>query len=419
MDWILAGLALFNLGSIAALYSNRNVERTVVPWVLFGYSLIASELAWLWLPLQIIFALMLIKFGALASPIGICSIILLLLSWIVLSKNIRQSFNSRELTELALRKALGDNYLSHIPAATQSKLEIEVTPREWLLPFKMHRNGVEQLKNIAYGPMGVKHQLDIYRPDQIPAEGCPVVLQIHGGAWVIGSKDHQALPLMNLLASKGWICVAINYRLSPSVGFPTHLEDCKRALCWIRTEGEKYGMNPDFIAVTGGSAGGHLCSLMGLTANFPDLQQEYPDVDTSVQAVIPYYGVYDLLSRSDQTNRKLLINFIKNRVIYPSPEENPELWDLASPVSHVRRELPPFMIIQGDIDSLISLQTARNFHQQLKEKSNSPAAYLELPGAEHAFDNIHSPRTDYVIKGVHRFLEWTLAQHRMQRPASK
>ncbi len=60
------------------------------------------------------------------------------------------------------------------------------------------------------------------------------MMQIHGGAWVMGDKGSQALPLMYHLASRGWICVAANYRLSPSVGFPTHLEDCKRALCWIR-----------------------------------------------------------------------------------------------------------------------------------------------------------------------------------------
>jgi acetyl esterase/lipase len=69
------------------------------------------------------------------------------------------------------------------------------------------------------------------------------------------------------------------------------------------------------------------------------------------------------------------------------------------------------MIVQGEIDSLTTINGARSFHQKLKETSNSAAVYLELPGAEHAFDNIHSPRTDPVIKGVHRFLEWARAQH--------
>jgi acetyl esterase/lipase len=100
---------------------------------------------------------------------------------------------------------------------------------------------VEVIRGVPYGPVGVRQQLDIYRPRSIPPGGCPVLLQIHGGAWVIGDKAHQALPLMYHLASRGWICVAANYRLSPSVGFPVHLEDCKRALCWIRSKGGEYG----------------------------------------------------------------------------------------------------------------------------------------------------------------------------------
>jgi acetyl esterase/lipase len=259
----------------------------------------------------------------------------------------------------------------------------------------------------------VRQQLDIYRPRRLPEGGCPVVLQIHGGAWMVGDKRSQALPLMYELASRGWICVAANYRLSPSVAFPTHLTDCKKALCWIREQGEGYGMDTDFVAVTGGSAGGHLTALMGLTANRPELQEDSPDTDTSLQAAVPFYGVYDFLVRYNQhPNRETFDRFFQDRIMHESVEANPDLWDLASPVAQVHAAAPPFMVLHGTHDSLAVVQDARVFVQKLRDVSQEPVVYVEMPGAEHAWELFHSLRTEHTVDGVHRFLEWALARHR-------
>jgi acetyl esterase/lipase len=411
MDWMLALLALFNAVSMYALHLDRQAARVEPPWFLFAFSVVASELAWIWLPIQVVVAEILIWSGALSSILGIVALLVLLASWVYLGNSIRLALRATQLTEAALQQGLGANYRDVIPPQIQAGLEVQAPFKEWRLPFKMRRPGVERIRNISYGPGGIKHKLDIYRPTHIPDGGCPVLLQIHGGAWMMGSKEQQALPLMNFMASKGWICVSINYRLSPSVGFPAHIEDCKRALRWIRTQGQEYGMNPDFVAVTGGSAGGHLTALMGLTANLQVLQQEFPDVDTTVQAAVPFYGIYDFLARFEHSNGDLFVRFARGRVVYESPEENPELWELASPVSHVSTDSPPFMIVQGEIDSLANVRGTHVFQQKLQDASNNPVVYLELPGAEHGFDGIHSPRTDAVIKGVHRFLEWSRAQH--------
>lgn len=410
MDWILALLAAFNTASMATVLYDRRTKRVAPPWTRFAYSLITTELAWLWLPTQCVLAVLLCLGGALDSGPGGIALLVLAASWVSLANNIKKAFMAEELTEQALQKELGSNYRQDIAPELRQRTENHPQAREWINPFRMQRSDVEVIKDVAYGPNGIKQQMDIYRPRHIPEEGCPVLLQIHGGAWTIGSKDTQALPLMYLMASKGWICAAINYRLSPSVGFPTHLEDCKRALGWIKTQGHEYGMNTDFVAVTGGSAGGHLTSLMGLTSNMPDLQKDHPNVDTSVQAVVPFYGVYDVIGKMDRTNRELFVSLLKDRVIFESPEDNPEVWDLASPVTHIKPDLPPFMLVQGQIDSLTTVAGARTFHRLIKEQGNQ-AVYLELLGAEHAFDNIHSPRTDAVIKGVHRFLEWARSQH--------
>ena len=237
-----------------------------------------------------------------------------------------------------------------------------------------------------------------------------MLLQIHGGGWMIGAKEEQALPLMYRMAGSGWICVAANYRLSPSVGFPTHLQDCKAALAWIRTHGRAYGMNPDFVAVTGGSAGGHLTALMGLTENRPDLQPGNDGVDTSVQACVPFYGVYDFLNRSGaRPSSARFLEFLGERVLHATPKEDPARWELASPITQVHADAPPFMVLHGARDSLAPVADARLFARHLREVSRNPVVYVELQGAEHAFDIMHSPRTEHAIDGVQRFLEWVRA----------
>ena len=410
MDWLLAALAIFNLASMATVFAPRAVPRKAAPWALFGTALLATELAWIWLPLQIGLAWMLISAGALDSGLGVVALLVLLGTWPGLVWSIRMSMRAESTVERALRAGLGENYRSRIPPAASAQLRSEVSFADWRHPLAMARPGVELIRHIPYGPVGVRQQLDIYRPAHIPPQGCPVLLQIHGGAWMLGDKGSQALPLMYHLASRGWICVAANYRLSPSVGFPTHLEDCKRALCWIRQHGREYGMDTDFVAVTGGSAGGHLSALMGLTANRPELQPDNPGIDTSVQACIPFYGIYDFLVRYDQhPNRQAYERFLTGRVLHESVHDNPALWDLASPVAQIHADAPPFMVIHGTHDSLAAVAEGRVFSAKLREVSRQPVVYVEMPGAEHAWEIVHSLRTEHTIDGVHRFLEWVRA----------
>ena len=409
MDWILAAVAVFNSFSMVTIYRDRHAERLVPPWTQFAYSLITTELAWVWLPSQVLLASLLLLLGAGDSYVGVGALVLLLISWIPLALSVKHAFSSQRLTREALQDGLGEDYLDSIPSDTRANIEEQSSFKEWWHPARMKVPGVEVLKDISYGSAGMMHSLDIYRPEMRPAEGCPVLLQIHGGAWVMGSKDREALPLLYYMASKGWICVTINYRLSPSVGFPTHLEDCKRALAWVKTEGRQYGINPEFVAVTGGSAGGHLASLLATTQNDPELQKDFPDVDTSVHAAVSLYGVYDVMGDYHSSSRDLMANHIHKKVIYQSPKESPALWKLASPIAQVRPGLPPFMVIQGQIDSLTTVSGARLFFQKLRSDSDRPSVYLELPGAEHAFDHMHSPRSRPVVKGIHRFLEWSRA----------
>ena len=155
-------------------------------------------------------------------------------------------------------------------------------PVSVLLPFWMRHRAVERVKDIRYADgAGRRHLLDVYRP-RPPVERAPVLLQIHGGAWMVGTKDTQGRPLMQALTASGWVCVAINYRLSPRSKWPAQLEDCKLALRWIREHIAEHGGDPDRIVVTGGSAGAHLAAMTALTANEPAYQPGFEQVDTSV-----------------------------------------------------------------------------------------------------------------------------------------
>jgi len=411
MTTLLVLLALFNIVSMFTVFIPRNFPNSIAPWFIFGFALLATELAWVWLPLQALLALVFILGGALQSGIGEYALGVLSLSWIGLAWSIRLGLDTGPGVENALRQGLGSDYLAAIPQEARRGLRHEPVFRDWCRPFSMRKPGVEVLRNIPYANGGIRQWLDIYRPRNLPAAGCPVLLQIHGGAWMIGNKEQQALPLMYQMASHGWICVAINYRLSPSVSFPAHLLDCKAALAWIRNHGAEYGMNPDFVAVTGGSAGGHLSSLIGLTANRPELQPGFEDVDTSVQACVPFYGVYDFMNRHGaHPNGEVFRKFIEDRVMHRSPGDDPQLWDLASPITQIHADLPPFMVIHGSLDSLAPVAEARLFAEKLRASSHNPVVYLELKGAEHAFEIMHSPRTEHTVDGVQRFLEWTRAR---------
>jgi acetyl esterase/lipase len=278
--------------------------------------------------------------------------------------------------------------------------------------FDFRHANVERIRNIAYGAVlpgdkGGRNLLDVIRPRVAkPGDLRPVLLQIHGGAWMIGDKREQGQPLMaHMAGDHGWVCVAANYRLSPQATFPDHIVDVKRALAWIRAHIAEYGGDPGFVCVTGGSAGGHLTALTALSANDPRFQPGFEHVDTSVAAAAPFYGVYDFLDRNRIRGRQSMIPLLAKHVFKKVPADDRELWDAMSPITRIHADAPPFLVIQGTHDTLVFVEEAREFVRALREKSRAPVVYLELHGAQHAFDVFHSPRCAHTIRAVAAFLE--------------
>ena len=328
-------------------------------------------------------------------------------SAVALAAMVGQSMRAKQHVDRALVEALGADYREHLSAA-DTDVDLGTPLRQLAMPFRVVDDEVEVLKDIAYdAEHGKRGLLDVYRPRD-GVEKAPVLLQVHGGGWTVGDKEHQGIPLMLHMAARGWVCVAINYRLSPRDAFPAHLVDVKRAIAWVREHGASYGADPSFLALTGGSAGGHLAALAALTPNVPEYQPGFEHVDTTVQAAAPHYGVYDFAGvigtkRSEQM-RDL---FLGPRVLFKDPRAELAEFEKASPLARVNADAPPFLVIHGSTDSLVEVAQARAFVEALRAVSRQPVAYAELPGTQHAFDVFPSIRSAHVVRGVDRFLRFT------------
>ena len=348
-----------------------------------------------------------VRKGALRTPAGLAGLGLSAASWVGLYKIWKQALGAGEIFDRALRDALGDE-LDEIeePMAPRDDVVID-RKRIAAGPVTQWRKRyvAKDARSIRYGDAGRRNELDIWRRPDLPLDaGAPVLVQVHGGAWVIGNKQQQAMPLMAHMADRGWVCVSINYRLSPRATWPDHIVDVKRALAWVKMHIGEYGGDPDFVAITGGSAGGHLSSLAALTPNEPEFQPGFEDADTSVVAAVPFYGVYDWTNR-DGTGRADMEPILAKLVLKSRLADAPDVWEKASTMSWVGPDAPPFFVIHGANDTLVPVEQARSFVAMLRAESKNPVAYAELPGAQHAFEIFDSPRTLHTAGAVHRFLE--------------
>ena len=373
---------------------------------------LTTELALHHIAWQAVMTLIFMRAGALHAWPGRLGLLITLVSWVGLWRCYLRGRDAEVVVEQALRAGLGPDYQQQIAPDIHVQLAPRVDWRQIVVPFPFRHPEVERIRDITFArAAAIDLKLDIYRPRSRPT-ACPTLLQIHGGGWVIGSKNEQGIPLMMQLASRGWVCVSANYRLSPHATFPDHLIDCKRALQWIREHGAEYGANPDFVVVTGGSAGGHLASLMALTANQREYQPGFEDVDTSLRGCVAFYGVYDFTDRFGQQRHGGLADLLEKRVMKASLDEAREAYEKASPMSRVHPEAPPFFVIHGDQDTLVPVREAREFAALLRQHTRNPVVYAEIPGAQHAFEIFPSLRTTFVIHGVERFLASVYSEYR-------
>lgn len=413
----LAG-AWFTFNAFNPMLAHR--RRSIIS---FFAGWLTAELALHHIVWQLVAAVAFVWLGALQAWTGKLALAICAVSWVGLWLLFRRASQAEEVVASALREGLGDGYAERILPEFRELTSGGINWREIALPFPMRDPRVERIRDVVYCENGKRPlKLDLYRPhDAPPGPGGedagtprrprPILLQIHGGAWMVGSKNEQGVPLMLRMASHGWLCASIDYRLSPRATFPDHVVDVKRAIRWMKEHAVEYGADPDFIVVTGGSAGGHLSSLAALTPNLADFQPGFESADTTVQGCVSFYGVYDFTNRDGVYGHDGLGGLLAKWVMKARLSEARERYEQASPRNHVGPHAPPFFLVHGDFDSLVPVAEARGMYRALRAVSKQPTAYAEIPGAQHAFEIFPSLRSALAIDGVERFLFLIYSEH--------
>jgi acetyl esterase/lipase len=402
------------LRAVAELVNAANGVRPLgregyitLPVFAFGWG--TTEMSPVYMAVSMIDALRRGRRGDFRGARGRIALLITGIAWALLWLIQRRNIASKPYFEEPLREALGEDYeqiANRSQQARRRRAQIGVWPTD-----VVRRRYVDKSSTVRYGPHGRVNSADIWRRADLPRDGkAPVLLEVPGGAWVFGMRRPQSYALLSHMAERGWICVSIGYRVSPRHTWPDHIVDVKQALAWIKENIADYGGDPNFVAISGNSAGGHLASLAALTPNDPRWQPGFEDADTSVVAVAPLYGRYDWVT-AHGSGRKEFITFLQKFVVKKRFAEHKQLYLDASSIRHVRPDAPPFFIMHGQDDSVIPVQEGREFVDALRKVSTSTVAYAEIPHAQHAFDFYYgSPRAHYTAQAVEQFLSWVHAK---------
>ncbi len=272
---------------------------------------------------------------------------------------------------------------------------------------------------------------DVWQPPPGVTPSGLALIYLHGGAWQSFDKDTFTRPLFRHLAGQGHAIMDVAYRLCPETDMRGIVGDVKRAIAWIKASAGQYGIDPDRIVVAGGSAGGHLALLAAYTPNHADLDPpDTQNADTSVRAVISFYGLPDLrrrgLEESNPSANPLTqvgarLGFLPSKEYIEPPElakklfgglpqEVPDVAALMSPITHVGPACPPTLLLQGAHDHITSVDDVQTLYGALWAAGAS-VVYVELPQVDHAFDLFapqFSPPAQAALYDVERFLALNL-----------
>ncbi len=261
---------------------------------------------------------------------------------------------------------------------------IAAEPMEKSPPAFPHDVRVE--RGVAYLPAGREEKADLYFPREMPKDArLPAMVIIHGGGWNGGRRDgKRELNIGGMLARHGYVGMSIDYKLARGNGaiWPQNLWDCKTAVRWLRKNAERLGIDPDRIGVMGGSAGGHLASMVALTlpADGLDPTEPYGDISCAVRCCINMYGIADIATYHDA------------KMLGKTIAEDPELYRRASPLAYVRPAAVPFLILHGTADTTVNVKQSEVFAAALA-KAGAPHQLVIIPGARHTFD-LEPPQRD-------------------------
>ena len=269
--------------------------------------------------------------------------------------------------------------------------------------------GVEIARDVVYAQVdGHALILDLYwHPDAGEPE--PLVVWVHGGAWMSGDKSW--MPPVSCLLDNGFAMASIDYRLSQEALFPAQIEDCKAAIRWLRANAARYNLNPDRVGAWGESAGGHLAALLGTAGDVAAWDQRGGNrgYSSRVQAVCDWFGPSDLLQ----------MGAMKSGLAHDAPDapealliggpvqENREKAKRANPITYITPEAPPFFIMHGDQDDVVPLGQSELLHRALVE-AGLDSTLMIIPGMGHGVMELDKARWAELQRSVVDFFERTL-----------
>jgi len=242
-------------------------------------------------------------------------------------------------------------------------------------------------RDVAYLGPDRKEKLDLYQPGTIrDGQRLPAVVIIHGGGWSGGDKAaRREQNIGTNLARAGYVCASINYVLAEkkdgnpgkrlATVWPKNLHDCKTAVRFLRKNAADYHIDPDHIGAIGGSAGGHLTAMLGLTGPDDGLDPKgpYGEFSCRVQAIVPMYGVHDLLARARDRN-----------LTDAMTDEQREFCAQASPVTYASKDDPSALILHGTADRAVAVRQSELLADALRKVDVSTELVI-VEGAPHSF----------------------------------
>lgn len=274
--------------------------------------------------------------------------------------------------------------------------------------------------NVAYGTESKTQTLDIYIPNNGKGN-YPVIVAIHGGGFMMGSSQGGDLKSMLEGVNRGYAVVCVNYRLSSEARFPAAVNDCKRAIRFIKENAKKYNLNADKIAVFGDSAGGNLAAMIGTTGNIDEIgsNKKYK-TSSKVQVVVDWFGPLNFLKMDEQFEK----SGIKSKFGKTSSETSPEsqyigqlitkdkqLTARANPETYIKNlkksTAPVFLIEHGTKDSNVPTQQSIDFYKKLKKQIGTKKVNLKLlEGAGHGTSEFDSKENlDYVYSFLDQYMK--------------
>lgn len=257
---------------------------------------------------------------------------------------------------------------------------------------------VSMMPDVAYKDVdGKSLHLDLFVP-KVGSGRLPTVLFYHGGGWSRGDKN-QFWSQAAHLAEHGYVAATVEYRLAPAAHFPAQLNDALAAVKWVRTHASEYRVDSNRIAVAGGSAGGHLASLLGMNL-WSGTDWSGVSADGRVQAVVAFNPVLDLRPPATPPGPA------EPGLLGVSFDENPSLWRDASPVSHVGKSAAPFLLLHGTSDELVPYAQSVTM-QRLLQKAGVTAELFTADGAGHGFFNA-APWYESTVARMQGFLDRVL-----------